>query len=131
VSLDALRLQLTRKITSTARGFADEWERELRSTGPTASGRMRDRTTTRVSARAGAIVIEAKVDTPYAHIVRSGQRPHEIRARNPGGVLVFQSRGRTVFARSVNHPGAQPNSWWDDSLRDVPNTLARIWRGSR
>ena len=41
----------------------------------------------------------------YAVYVHEGTRPHVIRPRNPGGVLHFTMNGRSVFARSVNHPG--------------------------
>jgi hypothetical protein len=43
----------------------------------------------------------------YALYVHEGTRRHVIRPRNPGGVLAFPSGGRTVFARSVNHPGTR------------------------
>lgn len=129
--LDDLRLQLTRKVTTTARTTANEWERTLKRTSPYDTGNMADKTTAKVSASAGNITIEAKVDTEYAHIVRAGQRPHVIRPRSPGGVLAFRSRGEQVFARSVNHPGARPRTWWDDSLRDLPDMLQRNWRAAR
>lgn len=41
-----------------------------------------------------------------------GARPHVIRPKRPGGVLVFPSRGAVVFARSVNHPGNRAQKWW-------------------
>ena len=45
----------------------------------------------------------------YAPDVEFGTRPHKIQAKN-GGVLAFKKNGKTVFAKSVNHPGtpAQP-----------------------
>lgn len=129
MSLDNLRLQLTQKVTGTARGFADEWERTLRLTSPIDTGEMQSKTTARVSASFGQVSITATVDTDYAHIVRRGQRPHTIRARG-GGVLAFRTGGELRFARSVNHPGARPRTWWDDALRDVPQMLERNWRAA-
>ena len=129
MSFDALRRELERKVRLTGTTTASDLESRLRRTSAVASGNMRSRTTARSSPIANGARIVAKVDTKYARIVASGQRPHVIRPRNPGGVLAFQSRGRSVFARSVNHPGAQPRSWWDDALRDVPDLLARNWRG--
>lgn len=35
-------------------------------------------------------------------------RPHIIRPRKAGGVLVFPYKGRTVFTKKVNHPGSSP-----------------------
>jgi len=46
----------------------------------------------------------------YAPYVEFGTKPHEIKPKNAGGVLVFNVGGRKVFAKKVNHPGtkAQP-----------------------
>jgi hypothetical protein len=46
----------------------------------------------------------------YAAAVHDGVGPHTIRARR-GRVLRFSVGGRTVFARSVNHPGTRGNPW--------------------
>ena len=37
-----------------------------------------------------------------------GTAPHVITPKNPGGVLVFEVGGETVFARIVHHPGTKP-----------------------
>lgn len=49
-------------------------------------------------------------DTPYASYVEFGTKPHQIKPKKPGGVLVFNAGGQKVYARVVNHPGtkAQP-----------------------
>lgn len=91
---------------------------------------MRAHTTVVSRPTATGTRIEAKVDTSYAHIVAKGQRPHVITAR-PGGVLAFRSGGQLRFAASVNHPGAQGRTWWDDALRDLPDLLARNWSNAR
>lgn len=51
------------------------------------------------------------VDHPAASFVLNGTRPHEIRPKRPNGVLRFTVSNRIVFARSVNHPGTQPNNF--------------------
>lgn len=45
-----------------------------------------------------------------------GARPHVIRPRRQGGLLVFSwpKAGGTVFLRHVNHPGNRPMPWWRD-----------------
>jgi HK97 gp10 family phage protein len=60
---------------------------------------------------------------PYAGYVEFGTRPHVIRPRKAGGVLVFTVGGQKVFARKVNHPGTRPHPYvmpaftsWVDSL---------------
>jgi hypothetical protein len=129
--LDDIRLKLTQKVTTAARILADDWERELRDTSPVDSGTMRDQTSTKVSGSRGRITVEAKVDTDYAEMVSTGTRPHVIvpvRAQ----ALRFQARsGDIVYAAKVNHPGAQPDTWWDDSLRRLPDMTQRAWRGAR
>ena len=128
--LDQLRRELERKAAVTGRNTASDVESRLRRTSPTDTGNMRQRTrATAKTTRTGSI-IDIIVDTDYAHILRSGQRPHVITPRNPGGVLAFEVAGQTVFARRVNHPGAQGNSWWDDVIRDIPDIMARNWRGA-
>lgn len=56
----------------------------------------------------------------YAAAVHEGTRPHRIRPRN-GRVLAFDMGGRTVFARSVQHPGTRPRPF----LRNAAEQVAR------
>lgn len=129
--LDDLRLQLTRKVTTAARILSDDWERELKDNSPVDSGEMRERTNTDVSARFGGITVTAKVDTEYAGMVSGGTRPHVITPRN-AQALRFQARsGEIVYAQRVNHPGAQADTWWNDSLRRLPDMVQRAWRAAR
>jgi hypothetical protein len=60
---------------------------------------------------------------PYAPYVDQGTRPHEIKPKRPGGVLVFKMNGQTVFAKKVHHPGTKAQPFvlpafqaWVDSL---------------
>lgn len=41
----------------------------------------------------------------YVMYEHDGTPPHVIRPRKPNGALRFESRGKIVFARKVNHPG--------------------------
>ena len=50
----------------------------------------------------GGVIAKAK----YAKFVHDGTRPHLITPRR-ASVLAFQVGGRTVFARSVRHPGTR------------------------
>lgn len=55
---------------------------------------------------------------PYAAYIEDGTRPHIIRPRKPGGVLVFTNKaGATVFARQVHHPGTRRYRIMQDALR--------------
>lgn len=60
---------------------------------------------------------------PYGGYVEFGTKAHEIRPKNPGGVLVFKMNGMTVYAKKVNHPGTRAQPYvrpafeaWVDSL---------------
>jgi HK97 gp10 family phage protein len=60
---------------------------------------------------------------PYAGYVEFGTKPHVIRPKKSGGVLVFTVGGTKVFTTKVNHPGTQPQPYvrpafeaWVDSL---------------
>lgn len=129
-NFDPMRRELERKARLTGTNTARDWESRLRRTSAVDTGNMRQRTrVTARTSRTGA-TLNAIVDTPYAHIVRSGQRPHRITPRRAGGVLAFRSGGSLVFARSVNHPGTTGNTWWDDALRDVGDMMQRNWRGT-
>lgn len=66
------------------------------------NSRVRHDTSTATSDR---YVIE--FDEEYASYVDEGTRPHEIRPRRPGGLLVFYwpKVGKVVFLPKVNHPG--------------------------
>jgi len=59
----------------------------------------------------------------YAEMVHEGTAPHVILPRTPGGVLVFQSNGRTVFAKRVNHPGTPANPYAE---RAIDATRSRV-----
>lgn len=54
-------------------------------------------------------------DDNIALIHHEGARPHEIRARQ-AQMLRFSSKGRMVYARSVQHPGTKPNRYLSDNL---------------
>ncbi len=59
-------------------------------------------------------------DLFYAPYVHNGTKPHVIRPKNAGGVLVFEVNGQTIYTKLVNHPGtnAQPfiTQGIDDSI---------------
>lgn len=85
-----------------------------RKTGELAESiRRHGGTTVLGDVREGRIVAEA----PQGRYTDEGTHPHVIRPRKVGGVLVFEWRGQTVFARHVNHPGNRAKPWWERALR--------------
>jgi hypothetical protein len=128
--LDGMRRELEQRSRVFGRTLANEWERELKRTNPVDTGNMRDHTTTRDTPGRDQVRVEAVVDTDYAEYVSGGTRPHVIAARN-AKALRFTWQGRTVYFRSVNHPGTQANDWWTRSVRELPGLMQRVWRGVR
>ena len=57
-------------------------------------------------------------DAAYAEAVHNGSPPHTIRPRK-GKALKFQMDGRTVFAKSVRHPGNRGRPWITRAGREV------------
>jgi hypothetical protein len=57
---------------------------------------------------------------PYSAFVHQGTRPHVIKPRN-ASALKFQAGGKTVFAKSVNHPGTRARPF-------LTNAVARVLR---
>lgn len=121
-----LRREVEQRARILARLLADDMERELVRTSPVDTGHMRNQTTVRDEPGFGSVRVVAEVDTPYARYVSSGTRPHIIRAKN-ARALRFQIGAETIFRQSVNHPGTQPNPWWTNQIREVPERARRIW----
>ena len=88
--------------------------RDLKDTAPFVTGEMRRTTGVEISSITDRrITATAMIDVEYAEYVTQGTRPHVILPRKPGGVLVFESNGQTVFTRRVNHPGTKANDFYD------------------
>lgn len=52
----------------------------------------------------------------HARLHHEGTRPHVIKPKQNGGVLVFRMGARTVVTREVRHPGTKPNRYLTDNL---------------
>lgn len=55
----------------------------------------------------------------YARLHHEGSKPHLIMPKQKGGLLVFQSKGQTVFTHLVRHPGTRPNRYLTDNMRRI------------
>jgi hypothetical protein len=85
---------------------------------------LRDTIVKRVISVGGLPVIKVGSDSDHALFVHDGTKPHIIRPKKPGGVLVFPGATAAgpnglVFARIVHHPGTKPNRYLTDNLRLV------------
>lgn len=125
MELDSLRKEFDQQVRILGRSLATKWESELRRTNPVDTGLMRSRTKVRESRNPQGISVTATVDTEYAEMVSGGTRPHVITAR--GQALRFNWHGKTVYFKSVHHPGTKPNPWFTDSVKHLPRLAADIW----
>lgn len=58
-------------------------------------------------------------DLSYARLHHEGSKPHLITPKQKGGLLVFQTKGQTVFTHLVRHPGTRPNRYLTDNMRRI------------
>lgn len=74
----------------------------------------------RMGRRVNAVIVGTHVRIESSHpatmFVINGTRPHLIRP-NTRKVLKFETKGRTVFARLVHHPGTKANDFLTKALR--------------
>lgn len=93
-------------------------EQELRRTSPKITQELEKSITVRITTTGDVIRAEAVAEADHAAPVIKGARSHIIEAKKPGGFLRFpDSAGVFIFRRSVNHPGNQPNPFWDASIK--------------
>jgi hypothetical protein len=95
---------------------------------PVDKGFMRGQHFMRVEARASQTVGEVENRAEYAAAVHDGSGPRIIRPRHKR-VLKFTVDGRTVFARSVRHPGTRPRPWLQHAAQAV--ALGSGWNFDR
>lgn len=81
--------------------------------------------------RGDRIVSYVEAPVIQAATTDKGARPHVIRPRRRGGLLVFYwpKAGGVVAFRKVNHPGNAPGNWWRPVLER--NWSAALRRAAR
>jgi len=103
-------------------GASNQILAEMESRVPVDSGRLR--TSLRIKVEADRVTIGPDDSiADYGGYVEFGTKPHVIRPKTPGGVLVFKMNGTLVYAKKVNHPGTKAQPFvrpafeaWVDSL---------------
>ena len=104
-------LSATRRATRRGADVLEEAQRQTirRRTGRTAGtiGSVVEDTPRGATAHVGT-------SDRVARMLNDGTRAHRIVATN-AKALRFEVNGRTVFAKSVNHPGISPTDWLDRS----------------
>ena len=79
-----------------------------------------------LQASATRVTAEVFNDCEYAEAVHDGSRPHTITANrrsrtNPNrpGALKFKIGSRTIYRRSVQHPGSAGRPWLEKAAQEV------------
>lgn len=106
-----------------ARKIGREIVREAKALAPVKTGRLRASIHMNDPRPVGRWRVEARVTAgaPYSKFVHEGTAAHVIRARN-AQVLAFRwdkMGGRTVFFKSVQHPGTKANPFLATAARRV------------
>lgn len=109
MTFDGVRDQLRKEARRRVDRASELMTAELKRNAPIDTGELRSKTGVRVTSETGTLIkAEAIIDVDYAEVVVHGSRPHIIRARNKQA-LAFQMGSKTIIVKSVNHPGTQPN----------------------
>lgn len=94
--------KLVEDLKKKIRPVIFDTHREIMMNTPVDTGRLRQSIV--VEETKGGFIIGTNVS--YAEYVELGTRPHIIRPVNKQA-LKFKIGGKTIFAKSVNHPGTQ------------------------
>lgn len=112
---------IRRAVMSEMDRTADDVKERMRQLAPVDTGNLRDSIAV---TKLGDQYRIGPVNVPYAAAQEYGARPHTIKAA-PGKFLVFQVGGKTIFAKTVKHPGnkAQPyvrptRAWAEEVFKD-------------
>lgn len=127
VDLSSLRRQVAAQGEERVRRAARAMTDELKRTAPVDKGELRRTTGVELlSATATQVRAEAVIDVDYAEVVVHGSRPHVIRPRNRQALAFYwPKKGATVVLASVNHPGTQPNPFFERVVAQWATYLQR------
>ena len=118
VNLSALKDEVVKVSRRRAELATTRMTNDLKNGAPVDTGELRRKTGAEVtSTTKSRITAVAVIDVDYAVFVTQGTRFHTIRPKRAGGVLVFKMGGVTVFAKKVNHPGNDPNPFFDKVIK--------------
>lgn len=101
-----------------ARSIAEEIMVEAKTRVGVRTGRLqRSIKVTRYQLPPGGYLVGS--NRPYALVHHEGAQPHIIRPTKPGGLLVFNVKGRTVKTTVVKHPGHAGRKYLTGSMSTV------------
>lgn len=89
---------------------------------------LRDAIVKRLTTGRDGPQVEVIAERPYAFWHHEGTDPHPIRPVRAKALRFTSGAGQVVFARSVQHPGTQPNRFLTDAARAAGLTVRRNLR---
>lgn len=128
----ALQNQVMPRLEEFAKSFVQRVVSQARQIAPERTGNLKRSIVADSVQRVGPWSVSTGVSVlaNYAAPVHEGARPHVIRPRN-ARALRFEWHGRTVFFKSVNHPGNRPNRFLSNAVHRVASADPRIEIGGR
>lgn len=115
VDLSSLKRQVAERGRERVERATRSMTSDLKRTAPVDTGELQRRTGVDItSATRTRVSAEAVIDVTYAEVVVHGSRPHVIRPRTRQALAFYwPKKGATVVLASVNHPGTQPNPFFE------------------
>ncbi len=93
-------------------------ETNAKNRAPVRTGNLRRSIGHTVTVEGKKLKLNVFATAKYASFMHDGTRPHLITPKNKGGVLVFQAKGRTVFAAYAKHPGTAARPFLREAVED-------------
>lgn len=116
--------ELVRDVQQSAAHAAQVATRDIKAAAPVRSGDLKDSIEPRMRTTARGATGEIVIGAEHASFVKDGTPPHTISAKN-ARFLRFEVGGRTVFAKSVKHPGTKPNDFVSGGVEAGQSTIER------
>ena len=108
-------------IAVAIRGAANQIQQEAQQLAPKRTGTL---ASSIVANFPGPLTAVIGPSASYGAYQEFGTRgPYEIHPRRPGGRLVFQVEGKTVYAKKVTHPGLKAQPYMRPAAKDVIGNL--------
>jgi HK97 gp10 family phage protein len=120
----ASKIGIAQAAQEVIRTAAQTIQQEAQSLAPVKSGRLRSSISIRYPNPLEAVV-GPQVEYGKYQEFGTGERgefggsAYTIKPKKPGGVLVFKIGGKTVYARSVRHPGIPAHPYMRPALEKV------------
>lgn len=116
--IEIIELEVRQATETAFQNAVNRIVQMLIAAAPVDTGELRDSITVVFTGDLGASIIAAG----HGRFTDEGTAPHTIEPVD-AAALMFEIAGRTIFAKSVNHPGIQATGWWTDTFEQFDSIL--------